>query len=911
MFYNIPSHLPFAETFLAGLLKRYKEPENVLIYLPSLQAKQAFYEAVASLAEKQCERCRFLPEIRAIGEGEEGRERSDSLSHRRRLLEVVRLLKGQKIGSYIRRASPARLFKLAPEFLALYDSALLNRADLKKIDALVSREEWAGHWQKLLEALRVIIERYPKRVREQKLEDPRQAEIEELDNFQPPPGRPLIVAGATGGGLSAYIEFIRKAAQTGSVALPGLDTEMDETTWLNLPPTHPQYAMRQLLGELPRLEVGDWWQQESKAGEGKKRRIANLRRIMRPPSFENEPSGSAPRQRLSYEDDWPGVRLIKAEDEHSEASLIALALIREERRGGRATLITSDRELARMVAAELASRSYAVDDSTGIPLRRSKTAEFLILLLTVAGGGEGSSSATLSLLSHPLAEPTLNDEELELAQRQIGADIWEIKNRLRTAKADKQLSEKLKFYCEKMSPLRKELRESRDLGQILQTHLETAQTISKDLWAEDESIAEIFCELLDAAATSDLKTRNYPELFLALIADDVIRPKSVLRAKISIESPLHARFKSFDLAVLGGLSEGSWPPSPRLNPWLSPGMMKKLGLGDLKIRIGLAAHDFTQCFGSAERLILTTAARRKNKPMERSRWLERLEYLTDEKPQEENELPQLLRALNKVEAEPRPMPQFELPKRAPIPASFALSDLKYLKDNPYVFYVRAFLKLKPSRAMTEDFARIKGELAHRLAEGYATDPSPQTAKKLSARLLLPYRRRPEDYLFLQSYLSSFAESLSNWESEGEVFAELEGRAKLGDYLIKTRVDRIEVGERVRIIDFKTGSTPTKTQVETFIEPQLPLMAYVLEQNGFAPIQNRKAELSFYLTVGHDEAFKVFPKGGFSDGNLKQMTVGAAELYERLLNKLCKEGEPFLTLKNDKFLTHIIRFAECA
>ncbi len=63
-----------------------------------------------------------------------------------------------------------------------------------------------------------------------------------------------------------------------------------------------------------------------------------------------------------------------------------------------------------------------------------------------------------------------------------------------------------------------------------------------------------------------------------------------------------------DLVILGGLNEGTWPPQPHADPWLSRPMRATLGLPSPERRIGLTAHDFVQACG-APQVVLTRATR--------------------------------------------------------------------------------------------------------------------------------------------------------------------------------------------------------------------------------------------------------------------------------------------------------------
>ncbi len=130
----------------------------------------------------------------------------------------------------------------------------------------------------------------------------------------------------------------------GALVLPGLDKEMDEASWLEVDPTHPQFGLRELLQALgaDRPDVADW------PGEGGDRARRHLiAELMRP-------AETSDRWRRPEAASLAHVTRADCATPHQEALVIALAL-REALEGAQRTaaLVTPDRDLARRVAAEL------------------------------------------------------------------------------------------------------------------------------------------------------------------------------------------------------------------------------------------------------------------------------------------------------------------------------------------------------------------------------------------------------------------------------------------------------------------------------------------------------------------------------------------------------------------------------
>ena len=133
-------------------------------------------------------------------------------------------------------------------------------------------------------------------------------------------------------------------------------------------------------------------------------------------------------------------------------------------------------------------------------------------------------------------------------------------------------------------------------------------------------LAAAFDELAasDAATGLTVAPHDYVELFAAALTGRVVRRPPLPGVRVRILGPLEARLTDSDRVVLGGLVEGTWPPEPTTDAWLSRPMRKELGLDLPERRIGLSAHDFAQLLGARE-VILTRAAKLAGAPTAPSR----------------------------------------------------------------------------------------------------------------------------------------------------------------------------------------------------------------------------------------------------------------------------------------------------
>ncbi len=134
---------------------------------------------------------------------------------------------------------------------------------------------------------------------------------------------------------------------------------------------------------------------------------------------------------------------------------------------------------------------------------------------------------------------------------------------------------------------------------------------------DDDALAE------DAPKSLRVRLEEYGELLETAFASRTVRRAEKPDALLHIYGQLEARLSHCDRVILGGLTEGVWPPDTRSDPWLSRPMRREIGLDLPERRIGLSAHDFAQLLGARE-VILTHSAKVGGAPAVASRFLHRL-----------------------------------------------------------------------------------------------------------------------------------------------------------------------------------------------------------------------------------------------------------------------------------------------
>jgi len=88
------------------------------------------------------------------------------------------------------------------------------------------------------------------------------------------------------------------------------------------------------------------------------------------------------------------------------------------------------------------------------------------------------------------------------------------------------------------------------------------------------------------------------------------------------------------------------------------------------------------------------------------------------------------------------------------------------------------------------------------------------------------------------------------------FTEITGAYELEGFTLKATADRVDViGQQCEIIDYKTGSIPSKKDVKLGISPQMPLEGLIAKYGGFNDKQLEASHMAFWKISGNKETGK--------------------------------------------------------
>lgn len=899
--FTIPVHRNFADALVEQMLRENKGDDagdrlalaRQVIIVPNNRAGQSLRDGFVRRADKGV----LMPRIVAIGDvGEDAvtaplfdplnaEPLPPAIDPLTRQFLLARLIQEERALVH-KRVDAAEAMRLARDMATTIDQLAIEEVPLSRLRDL-DLGELAVHWQRSLEVLAVVIDRWPAVLQSMGLMDGVERRNILIRRTAAhwrthPPKHGVTVAGVTAGG-GAIADLLRTVARLpqGRVVFEGIDLDAPDDEWAAIGgddtaggdgkgpgiESHPQFHLRHLLDQMlvARSDVQLWPGRTNQRGAERDRVVSTA---FKPAQFTETWQGlSNAERRLS------GVRLARFATPADEAQGIAIALRSAlEQPGKTAALITPDRALAQRVSAHLRRWGVTADDSAGRPLSETPAGALLLGLARLLDE-RFAPAALLSVLKHPLVRA--GEERLawldgaraiDLALRGprpapglagITAFLAGGDARTRVIRAAAMA------HWQGMAPLLAPLDEAANEAS-LPLLIDCLRGVFDSLcgvagWGGPggRAAAQLFEQLAVAAPHGPLDVRpgSLWPLLRDLMSGIAVRPPQGGHPRLSIWGLLEARLQSADLLVLGGLNEGVWPAAVTVDPWLAPRIRADLGLGTLERRIGLAAHDLASALGGTE-VLLTRAMRDTRAPTIASRFLLRLEAMTGGL-NEASELVELAQAIDRPgKSVPRATRPAPAPPAALRPKRIAVTAIDQLKADPYAFYARTMLDLSPLDAVDADPGPAwRGTAVHAVLDAWhksgSTDPAALHAG--AAQLLADPAIHPMVRAFWAPRLTEAIDwiiaSLMEDRANGRTVLATECRGEVMHHGVTLfgradRIDRMDDGT-LAIVDYKTGKAPSDKAVVHGFAMQLGLLGLIAEQGGFADITGTPGTFEYW------------------------------------------------------------------
>ena len=328
----------------------------------------------------------------------------------------------------------------------------------------------------------------------------------------------------------------------------------------------------------------------------------------------------------------------------------------------------------------------------------------------------------------------------------------------------------------------------------------------------------------------------------ALIADAIscvrVRPPMNDSARVVVLGTIESRMQTADVVILTGLNDGMFPATGYENPWLPRSVSNKIGLPSPNHKVSLMAMDFMNLSCGPD-VYWTRSKTSGGVQMQESRFLSRV--IVARGAFDTSVGDDILKTVRMRDSVPYAPLDYSDPMPPPDWSDVFVTEIEKLIHNPYVFYAYHILRLRvmPDYWNVVD-ARDFGTIVHAVLENakpglnendLISEMDARAREKLGHNNLMFYfwHRRFVD-------IAPYAIEMLN--RTPDAMTEVEGRIEIASRIVRARADRVW---QDGVLDIKTGTMPTKTQLMLGNMPQLPLEAFMLKNGGFAPYRTKHTQ----------------------------------------------------------------------
>ena len=359
-------------------------------------------------------------------------------------------------------------------------------------------------------------------------------------------------------------------------------------------------------------------------------------------------------------------------------------------------------------------------------------------------------------------------------------------------------------------------------------------SVSIQVWAQIKKLSDCVAGQKIRVDLNDVR---------ALIADALagVRVRRPMNdsARVVVLGTIESRMQTADVVILTGLNDGMFPARGYENPWLPRAVSNKIGLPSPNHKVSLMALDFMNLSCGAD-VYWTRSKTSGGVQMAESRFISRVIVARGAFDSRLGaDVLNTVRARDNVASVP-------LDYSDPVPpadwSDVFVTEIEKLIHNPYAFYVHHILHLRVRQDywVTAD-PRDFGNIVHAVLEN-ATGESNENdlVSEMDARAIEKLGKNSLIFWFWHRRFVEIAPvAIDMLRRTDGAKTEIEGHIKIAGRTVRARADRVWADG---VLDIKTGTPPTKTQLLLGNMPQLPLEAYMLKNGGFAPYRANMSQM---------------------------------------------------------------------
>lgn len=645
------------------------------------------------------------------------------------------------------------------------------------------------------------------------------------------------------------------------------------------------------------------------------------------------------------------LRIFSARNAEQEAAAIDVQIRQWLLEGKRAiAVVTENRLQARRLRALLERADIQLQDTAGWALSTTRAAATLESLL-ICIEEDFPKDALLDLLKSPLCLPTEDRERRKNIIYRMEHDIIQnegiasgldkylraIQSRAQRLQelwtvSPSELISLLEQLDEATRGLRAIARQKNELSTYLEYLYTTLQQLGMHASLGDDAagyqILQLIQDMIDAA-----KLQSFRATWFGLRAwlgrnleQHYFRPAHT-GSPVQLLNLAQTECQHFDGIIIASMEQDSLPGSMPAMPFFNSAVRQQLALPDSALFRASRLRHFFRLLFSSPAILLSHRHEQDAEVIIPSPWLDairsfhQLAYADD---LQDHTLQQLVQSpksevfrcdtydLPTAQTQPRPTVDAQT-----LTDTYSASSYQQLIDCPYQFFAAQYLKLSPPEEVKELLSKREyGERIHQCLQAFHADveylPGPFTQpvndlnRPQAIQLLNEIAQRVFEFDLEDNYLHrgwyhrwlavipDYIDWQINEDKQARVqLTEQKLERELNPQLhIKGRIDRIDQNRAEQtqhtVIDYKTGSLPSKKEIDAAEKIQLPFYALLTDESPAASQQ------VFYLNLG--KAGEVQSKFTLAEDNLSQLKTDIGQRLIELVNNM-RQGQALPAWEN--------------
>ena len=326
----------------------------------------------------------------------------------------------------------------------------------------------------------------------------------------------------------------------------------------------------------------------------------------------------------------------------------------------------------------------------------------------------------------------------------------------------------------------------------------------------------------------------------AFIADAIggvsIRPNKKDSCRVCVLGTIESRMQTADVIILTGLNDGMFPATGYENAWLPRDIANKIGMPSPNRKVSLMALDFMNLSCGQDVYWLRSKNSGGTLTTE-SRFISRVRVAIGDI----QTCDEILESVRKMDDVPYNPLDYSSPTPPIDKSDVYVTEIELLIHNPYAFYVKHILRLKP----VDDYwvlpdARNFGIIVHDVIENARDFNTSRLIAEMDALARQVLSDNSILFYFWHKRFCEIAPFVENFFKNKPIkYKEVLGSVNIAGRNVRARADIIWDGI---VMDIKTGTPPTKKQLMDGTMPQLPLEAFIMQNNGF-PLKMRDVSIT--------------------------------------------------------------------